>query len=127
MFRWKRAFAFLLCGLLLIPAAACGQPGQNPAGKYLYEKDGFGGKFIIRLNEDGTFTYDLGSLSSYIGMGTWSLEDDLICMTDGNTLGYQNYFRFNGDGELVFQEEGSTNFMHVEVAQGERFLPAAED
>ena len=34
---------------------------------FIYEKEGFGGDFYITFNEDGTFMYSPGVLSSYLG------------------------------------------------------------
>ena len=36
------------------------------AGSYRYEKEGFGGDFVITLKADGTYTFYEGYLSSYI-------------------------------------------------------------
>lgn len=89
---------------------------------YTYEKDGFGSDFTITLEEDGTFTYYEGALSSYIGMGTWTLEEDTLRLRDEG-LSALKYFYFRAeDGFLTFQEEKSAAFMHVTVSDGEKFL-----
>ena len=98
------------------------------AGKtYVWEKEGFGGDFTITLDEDGKYTYYVGYLSSYIGMGKWKVEDGVLTMTE-NT-GYDLVFRFSvKDGELVYIKEGSSEFMYVTVGDGDRFVPRiAED
>lgn len=74
---------YLFLALLLL--AGCSRqvrPGDIAGKIYRYEKDGVGGSFTIRLEEDGTFTYYEGSLSSYIGVGTWTLEGNTLCITD---------------------------------------------
>ena len=90
---------------------------------YTYEKGGFYGSFDILINDDGTYTYYEGSASSYLGMGTWTLEGDVLCLSDDDEFGYSlvNYFRFDG-ANLVFQSENSSNFIYVKVADGARFL-----
>lgn len=86
---------------------------------YQYEKEGFGSAFTITLYNDGTFAYYEGALSSYMGMGTWQQEGDLVTLHDEQH--FQNHFRFEGE-DLVFAAEGSTNFMYVDVAEGDRFV-----
>lgn len=110
--------ALCLAGLLL---AGCGQEGPpDPAGKkYIYEESGFGGSFYITVQTDGTFSYYEGDMSSYIGTGGWTLEEGVLTLTDKN-FPFVNRFRVEKDG-LVFLSEGSTNFMHVDVADGQRF------
>lgn len=119
----KRLYIALLAALLLLTGCSGQVRPEDIAGKtFRYEKEGFGGDFTIRLEEDGTFTYYEGSLSSYIGMGTWALEGDTLCITDeGAGRGWKNYFRAEKD-TLTFQEEDSENFMYLTVAAGERFL-----
>ncbi len=98
------------------------EPSYNDAGKtYVWEKEGFGGDFTITLDEDGKYTYYVGYLSSYIGMGEWKIEDGVLTLTENS--GYDLTFRFRvGDGELVYIKEGSSEFMHVTVEDGDRFV-----
>ncbi len=94
---------------------------QNTSGRiFVWEKEGFGGDFTIQLNDDGTYMYYEGSLSSYIGMGKWSLQDGVVTLYE--TSGYANVFRFAMSGEdLVFVADGSSEFMYVTVEDGDRF------
>ena len=73
----------------------------------------------IEPEEDGTFTYYEGMLSSYIGAGTFMLDGDTVIMTDGG-YGLVNHFRHDGD-DLVFVEQDSDNFVYVKVKDGEKF------
>ena len=70
----------VVCCLTLFAACAAPEQGFTPedvAGKaYPYEKEGCGGAFTISLYADGTFQYYEGFLSSYIGFGTWTLDED---------------------------------------------------
>ena len=52
-------------------------------------------------------------------MGTWQQEGDLVTLY--HEQHFQNHFRFEGE-DLVFAAEGSTNFMYVDVAEGDRFV-----
>ena len=124
----KKWLVFILSAACLLTVPACGKPSPEDireaiSGKtYLYEKDGFGGDFTIRLNADKTFTYYEGSLSSYIGAGSWTLDGETLVLADGDAYGHsrENSFKIVG-GDLVFQAEGSTNFTHIKAADGDKF------
>lgn len=123
MKKHKQLYIALLAAVLLLAGCSRQVRPEDIAGKaFRYEKEGFGGDFTIRLEEDGTFTYYEGSLSSYIGVGTWALEGDTLCITDeGVGRGWKNYFRAEKN-TLTFQAEGSENFIYLTVADGEKFL-----
>ena len=96
---------------------------------YVYEGEGAGSEFYIMLRSDGTFQYYAGMLSSYIGMGTWEIdEDNIICMNDnmthkidGTEFVRTNYFLSIGN-ELTWIADGSDNFLYVKVEDGEKFF-----
>ena len=96
---------------------------------YVYEGEGAGSEFYIMLRSDGTFQYYEGMLSSYIGMGTWEIdEDNIICMNDnmthkidGTEFVRTNYFLSIGN-ELTWIADGSDNFLYVKVEDGEKFF-----
>ena len=78
----KKILAIML--VLTITFVSIGCSGQNEISKddivdkvYIYEKDGFGSGFTLRIIPDGTFNYYEGALSSYIGMGEWSYSDGM--------------------------------------------------
>ncbi|RVU98605.1 hypothetical protein EII22_02015 [Coriobacteriales bacterium OH1046] len=122
----KRLACMLLVLGTVFLAASCSTNdaamGNGLGGNtFVWENGGFGGDFTIKLNEDGTYEYSVGFLSSYIGLGTWEVESGILTLTE--TSGYENVFRFSvGDGELVFISEGSSQFMHVAVEDGDRFM-----
>lgn len=90
---------------------------------FVYEKEGFGGEFTIQINDDGTFGYYEGLLSSYIGIGSWILDNDILVLSDDDDIGYPLVNRFEvKDGDLVFLSEDSSNFLYVNVADGEHFV-----
>ena len=136
--RWLWAAA--LAVLLAVLAAACafGQ-GEEPADpssgdpqlpwaegadslRYVRDKGGFPDEFAIRLHRDGSFAYYEGSLSSFIGMGSWTREGDVICLADerGEAHSMYHYFTLEEDA-LIFQAGESDRFLYVDVADGERF------
>lgn len=97
--------------------------------QYKYEGEGCGGDFIITLYSDGTFQYYEGTLSSYIGMGTWTIdENNITCLkdnvmhkSDGSEFIRTNYFYSIGN-EMRWIAEGSDNFLYVTVKDGEKFI-----
>ena len=136
----KKTALVLICALCLALFAACGQTepvytAEDVAGKtYIYEKEGCGSSFTIDLFADGTFQYYEGMLSSYIGMGTWTLdENNVLCMKDQEMYRFgedfttmepyvrTNYFKVEED-RLVWTAENSDNFLYVDVVDGDRFF-----
>lgn len=140
----KTTIVTLIC-VLLIAAVAVGCTFTGASGEqsseppvmqachfeeknaiYVYEKPGFGSDFFIKLNRDGTFTYSEGSLSSYFGLGTWTLTDNILALTDKPTtsMAFYNEFRVEEDA-IVWLSENSTGFLYrgyVPLADGARFL-----
>lgn len=122
----KKIVACFMMTAFIFGAVSCarqdGDTAETAAYKhYCYEKDGFGGDFTISIGDDGNFSYYVGPLSSYIGYGQWTLDDGVLVITDA-VENYPCVNRFKVDGDsLVFIAEGSSNFMFVTVADGERF------
>ena len=134
----KKMCCLLAAFLFIFVFTACSQAEkiyttEDVAGKiYTYEKEGCGGQFTIKLFENGTFQYYEGMLSSYIGMGTWTLEHNVLCLQDQEMHRFTddfstmepyirtNYFRVKQD-RLVWLEENSDNFLYVKVSDSERF------
>lgn len=128
MFRkaFTAAALVLLAALTLTGCAGTDHTSQTSdisRKVYVYEKDGFPDKFGIRLYENGEFTYYVGSLSSHIGDGNWERDGDILTLTENpDSNGKSNIFRFNVDGDtLSYIAEGSDNFMHIKVSDGEKF------
>ena len=96
---------------------------KTVAGKtFVRENGGFGGDFTITLREDGSYEYYEGFLSSYIGMGMWTVEDGMLILTEQG--GYDFVYRFTVQvGALVYRTAGSSAFIYVKAADGDRFLP----
>ncbi len=143
----KKLLAYILAVACVLGVTACGRaPEQEEdvdlwdtvAGKtFVYEKPGFGGEipgvaneFYIYLWENGSFQYYEGVLSSHIGMGEWTLDGDVLTITeewteftdDGGFEKRPHVNRFHvEDGGLTYLAEESANFLYVKVADGERF------
>lgn len=122
----KRYITLVIIAAAVLALAACaaGDNLTDSATHYVYENDGFGGSFIISLEEDGTFTYYEGYYSSYAASGHWKSEGLKIILTDEHTPGGAdicNTFYLNGN-ELEFIEAESTNFIYVHVTDGEKFI-----
>lgn len=122
----KKATKGVLSALVLALAlGGCSQgvTAEDLGGKtYQYEKEGFGGDFVITLAEDGTFTYYEGGLSSYIGNGDWTLEGETLTLQERT-----RHFTFRvGKDSLTFQKEDSGEFTYLKVEDGEKFTAQAE-
>ena len=61
-------------------------------------------------------------LSSYIALGSWKQDGDIITLTDDGHGGYGlvNHFKFDSE-TLTFVEKGSDNFVYLKVKDGEKF------
>ena len=108
----------LLCGITIAEETA---DESDIAGTYQYESEGFGGDFTITLNADGTYAFYEGSLSSYMGGGTWTRDDDTIHMIEENGFDLKFTFEIQDDA-LVYSAAGSDAFLYVDVSDGERFV-----
>ncbi len=118
----KRVFIVLLTVMALLLSACSGQDiSAAVSGKtFTWEKEGFGDDFTITLNEDGSYRYYEGFLSSYIGSGDWSVKNDTVVMTEKG--GYDAVFRFSvKDGDLIYRSDGSDRFIYTAVEDGDRF------
>ena len=62
----------------------------------------------------------VGPLSSYIGMGKWSVEDGILTLEDYD-LHFVNHFRIE-ENTLTYLAKDSTNFMYLTVEDGDRFF-----
>ena len=122
-----RTAAIILALLVIALLPACSKTDKDPVGSvagntFVWEKEGFGGDFTVSFHEDGTYEYYVGFLSSYIGSGDWTMDDDVLTLNE--TSGYDLVFRFSlVDDELVYLSEGSDRFIGVTVEDGDRFLP----
>ena len=118
----RLALSILAISLLCTGCARQTQKADIADKTYVYENDGFGGIFTIMLDGDGTFAYYEGFLSSYVGIGSWTLDGETLVLVNDKANGDPRENRFKiVDGDLVFQAENSSNFTHIKVADGDKF------
>ena len=119
----KASFILLIIVCLLLSGCR-----SSVAGKvYTYEKEGFGGDFTITIDEDGTFTYYEGGLSSYIGTGSWDVDGKTIHLSDtGLSDRTRNYYFRIENGSLVFDAGRSDRFTYMKIPDGGRFSLSEE-
>lgn len=98
--------------------ASCSSNDVQTDSTYVYDGEGFGGAFTITISDNGSFTFYEGFLSSYIGHGKWQIKHKILTISDGT---FTNNFEMRGK-EIVFVEEGSTNFMYVKLKDGDKFI-----
>ena len=127
MMKISNRFLLILTVILLltITVSGCNFPNYVDESEfvdktYIYEKDGFGGPFAISIYSDGTFSYYVGFLSSYIGAGEWTYFNGILTLIDQTGLEIKNKFAVEED-TLIFIEKGSDGFMHLNVNNGEKF------
>ena len=142
--RWLWAAVAVVLATALACLCAFGQAEPEKAGDldgllwpygaseivFVRDAGGFGGDFTITLRQDGGFEYYEGLLSSYIGSGTWTQEDGVICLTDRvlqDSAGIRSHYFTLEDGDLIFRAEGSAAFMYLDVENGERFSRRTDD
>lgn len=117
----RKLIVWFLLLTFVLALAGCHRQDEIAWKSYRYEKEGAGGdSFAITIQEDGKFTYYEGSISSYLGYGSWVLKDGILVLSDETGYPFVNRFKVDGD-DLIFLSEGSSNFMFVNVADGERF------
>lgn len=80
--------------------------------------------FSISFLPDGTYTWYESPISSFIGTGTYSIEEGILTMTDDAEMtGTERVNRFKiSENSLLFVSEGSDNFNMVKLADGEEFV-----
>lgn len=95
-------------------------PAADLSGKvFVYEKEGFGGNFTISLQDDGTFSYYEGLLSSHLGWGTWTVEGDTLTLREDT---FSRVFRFRiQDDSLYYIKKSSSPFTYIQLEDGARF------
>lgn len=97
------------------------------AGTYKYEGEGFGGDFTITLNADGTYSFSVGLLSSYMGMGSWYVAYGAVYMYEGDT-GFDLSFMFGiEEDSLIYLAGGSDPFPGIELPDEARFTRLKEE
>ena len=121
------SFVALLASVLLLQGCNAGSYISVAGKTYTYTGESAYGiendPFTISLDPNGTFVYLESNFSSYWGHGNWSVDGDVLTLTEVDKKPYpvKNSFKIDGK-DLVFIESVSTNFPKVTVKDGERFI-----
>ena len=79
--------------------------------------------FSITLNPDGTYSWYETPVSSFIGSGHYSINNNVLIMNDGVVGQYTRVHRFRMEGNrLFFIENESDNFPMVRLQDGAEFV-----
>lgn len=81
------------------------------------------GDFTITIYDDGTFQCYETPISSYIGMGHYSIEKDVVTLKEDvdGCIGDINYYQIV-DGNLLFISDDSANYHFVPLQDGATFV-----
>ena len=126
----KKILSILMILCLLLSLSACKSEQETVTladGTYTMEQGGVEELFLPYVKIfDGRFIFSYNFLSSYLPIGTYTIEGDTVTMvTDDKELSY--VFRVDGD-TLVFQEKQSSkidskgNKFNVKIADQAKFI-----
>ena len=83
-----------------------------------YTRPGFGSDAVISINEDGTYSYSPGALSSFFDQGNWQLKGNRLTMYSAG--GDKWYFTVKGD-TLEFVEGETEMIVKTYLEKGQIF------
>ncbi|MBQ9511069.1 MAG: hypothetical protein IJR55_05205 [Clostridia bacterium] len=135
----KRTIAFILMiTLISLTLLSCGEDKPLTAkalnGRYTHPNDN--GleidSFTISLVSDGTFSYHTSLLSSYLGIGKYTIDGNVITLTEEYTpissdktisdITLLKKFKFKYEnGKLIFLANESDSFMFATLPDGAVF------
>ena len=124
----KTIVLILVVALTALALCSCGAkdsvPREQIVGHYIHKYNDWEG-FSIDLNADGTFSYYEAAFSSHIGMGNYTIDGDVITLTDelpgvSGTITRNYRFKYEND-KLVFLAGQSGEFMYVDLPDGTVF------
>ena len=80
---------------------------------YVYEESDDVVKPIITLLGDNKCSFTFSALSSYLGIGTYTIEDDFFVLNTDDGL-YTYTFKIEGEdmGRLIFVADKSSDYIH---------------
>jgi len=126
----KKFFALLICLLvvasLLVSCQGSELSSEDVYGTYIKKGSDDIDRFYIILSPDGTFQYHETMISSHIGMGDYSVDGNIITLTEIIDRGENNVtnriykFRYQ-DEQLIFIASGSDKFIYVDLPDGAEF------
>ena len=111
----KKGLIILTIICFLFTLTACKSEEDTVAiadGTYILDKTGVDELFLPQVKiSDGDFTFTYNLLSSYMPIGTYTIEGDILTLVTDDQQ-YQYVFRVDGD-TLVFQEKESSELSTV--------------
>lgn len=123
----KKKITWAMCMTLVFLMTACGKKDGASLKSGIYtlqnvERD-VPGDFTITIYDDGTFQYYETLISSYIGMGHYSIEKDVVTLKEDEAgcTGEINYYQI-ADGKLLFISDDSANYHFVPLEDGASFV-----
>ena len=130
-----------MCIALAAFAPGCGESGKTSLKSGIYTLQDVPrdvprdvpGDFTITIYDDGTFQCYETPISSYIGMGHYSIEEDVVTLKEdmGGCTGDINYYKILDD-KLSFIHDNSANYHFVPLEDGALFewtsdIPSTEE
>ncbi|MEZ3470198.1 MAG: hypothetical protein K1W40_17900 [Schaedlerella sp.] len=122
----KRKMRWIMYTALFLLLSACekNEEAVLKPGIYTlqdYERE-VPGDFTITIFDDGTFQCYETPISSYIGMGHYSIEKDVVTLKEdaAGCTGDVNYYQI-ADENLLFISEESYNYHFVPLEDGASF------
>ena len=123
----EKLTAFIMCISLALLISACGKNSETSLKPGIYtvqnaEKN-VPGDVTITIYDDETFQYYETPVSSYIGMGHYSIEKNVITLKEDEAgcTGDINCYQIS-DGNLLFIDNTSDNYRFVPLKDGALFL-----
>lgn len=122
---WMAVIAAIL--IVIVAVVCLTNQTEFVCGTYTYEYNEESGfvlaDFKVTFREDGIYEYYEGPLSSYIGIGTYSIENDILTMKGDADAGNNSLHRFRIKGKRIyFMEKESDNFTYIKVKDGQSFV-----
>ena len=119
----EKLTAFIMCISLALLISACGKNSETSLKPGIYTLQNGPGDFTITIYDDETFQYYETPVSSYIGMGHYSIEKNVITLKEDEAgcTGDINCYQIS-DGNLLFIDNTSDNYRFVPLKDGALFL-----
>lgn len=127
----KKTVTAVMCATLALLAPGCAETKETALrpGVYILQdvKRDVPGDFTISIYDDGTFQYYETPISSYIGMGHYSIENDVVVLKEDEAgcTGDINYYQMS-DGSLKFIFGDSANYRYVPLEDGAVFVRTSD-
>lgn len=120
----KKIIFMLMAAALVLSAAACSSQMQAANADliraYAYNAEDIVHCSSVILHEDGTFVFHFSAISSYMGHGEYTVENDVVTLfTDDGEYHYT--FRKKGDTLIFDAAHSSENLWFGEFTDGSVF------